>query len=136
MIRECFRTKTGIQFHRDSFKEIGLDVNTIFPRVLTRPHALKASPCDVTDAKHTTHAAEATDSTQTSLTAASAFKTEEEEELADALSKIHDELEGYSAWWILEILPLRYSKQDRGNASWGTYWAYVPSRDPLCYAGR
>ena len=125
MIRQCFLTNTGIQFHRDSFKEIGLDVNTIFPVVLTRPHALKASACDVTDAKRITHAAEPTDSTQISLTAVSTIKTEEEEELADALSKIYDELKRSKAWWILEIFPLRYSKQDRGNASWETYWAYV-----------
>jgi hypothetical protein len=141
MIRQCFLTNTGIQFYRDSFKDIGLDVNTIFPVVLTRPPALKASASDAPDAKRTTHVAEPTDDTliddrQTSPTAASTIKTEEEEELVDALCEKYDELEISKAWWILEILPLRYSKQDRGNASWGTYWAYVLSRDSLCYAGR
>ena len=130
MIRQCFLAKTGIQFHRDSFKDIGLDVNTIFPVVLDRPPALKPSASDVADFKPTSHAAEPTDGTLTddvpaSPTAASTFKTEEDEELADALSPIYDELKLAKGWWTLEILPLRYSKQRRSDASWESYWAYV-----------
>ncbi|KAI0253206.1 hypothetical protein BJV78DRAFT_1123495 [Lactifluus subvellereus] len=128
MIRQCFLTNTGIQFHRESFKDIGLDVDSIFPVVLPRPPALKASASDVAkalasyhaDVKRTTHAAKPTGAP---LTAASTFKTEEAEELTDALSKKYDELKRSKAWWILEILPLRYSKQNRGDGSWETYWA-------------
>ncbi|KAI0253200.1 hypothetical protein BJV78DRAFT_1123425 [Lactifluus subvellereus] len=95
MIRQCFLKNTGIQFYRDSFKDIGLDVNSIFPVVVVpRPPATKASASHVADIKPTTHAAEPTD-----------------EELADAQSEIYDQLKRSKAWWILEILPLRFSKQ-------------------------
>ena len=47
--------------------------------------------------------------------AACTFKSEEHEELLDALSRIYDQLESLTgmAWWILEILPLRHLEQDR-----------------------
>ncbi|KAI0253198.1 hypothetical protein BJV78DRAFT_1372674 [Lactifluus subvellereus] len=145
MIRQCFLKNTGIQFHRDSFKDIGLDVNSIFPVVLPRPPALKASAFHVADVKPTTHAAEPTVDTligdvPASPTAASTFKTEEEEELADAQSEIYDQLKRSKAWWILEILPQRFSKQNRGDASWKTYWAMNMARgreipEPLCDSG-
>jgi hypothetical protein len=130
MIRQCFLANTGIQFHRDSFKDIGLDVNKLYPVVVARPPALKASASDGAEATASGHAAEPTDGTltdevQASPTAASTFKSEEEEELTDALSPIYDELKISKSWWILEVLPLRYSRQNRRDASWKEYWAYV-----------
>ena len=57
--------------------------------------------------------------------AACTFKSEEHEELLDALSPINDELEKRKAWWILEVIPLRHLEQDRKDFSWKPYWQYV-----------
>jgi len=62
------------------------------------------------------------DEVQASPTAASSFKTEEEEELADALCPLFDKLKSSRAWWILEIIPLRHRRQSRHDASWVPYW--------------
>jgi hypothetical protein len=37
MIRECFRLDTGILFHQDTFKMIGLEHTTLWPVVKDRP---------------------------------------------------------------------------------------------------
>ena len=45
MIRECFRTKTGIIFDKDMLrKNIGLDADTLYPHVRTRPPRKLAPP--------------------------------------------------------------------------------------------
>jgi hypothetical protein len=67
------------------------------------------------------------DQVQASPMAACTFKSEEHEELLDALSRMYDQLESFTgmAWWILEILPLRHLEQDRMDFSWKPYWQYV-----------
>ena len=130
MIRQCFLANTGIQFYRETFKDIGLDPKTLYPFV-PRPKALTADASIVAKVKMATnHKAEPTDLTlfeevQASPTAASSFKTEEEEELADALCPLFDQLKLSKTWWILEILPTRHRKQNRHDASWVSYWTYV-----------
>lgn len=127
MIRECFRANTGIQFHRESFKDVGLDPDTLYPFVEPRPPALMPSAALVAQVEAAAHAAEPTDETlidqvQASPTAATTFKTEEIEELADALSPIYDELKISKTWWILEILPMRQREQNRRDFTWEHYW--------------
>jgi len=130
MIRECFAANTGIQFYRETFKDIGLDPDTLDPFVKKRPSALVASTSAVAEANEAArhkHKAEPTDGTlvdevQASPTAASSFKTEEEEELADALSPLFDQLKLSRSWWILEILPIKHRRQNRHDASWLPYW--------------
>jgi hypothetical protein len=130
MIRECFIANTGIQFHREAFTEIGLDPGTLYPFVVPRPPPLVATAAVVSKSAH---AAEATDSTlltdevQASPTAAGSFKTEEREELADALCPLFDQLKLSKAWWILEVIPLRLRAQNRHDAGWVPYWRYVSS---------
>ncbi|KAJ7457836.1 hypothetical protein FB451DRAFT_589308 [Mycena latifolia] len=104
MIRQCFLLKTGILFHGDMLRLVGMDPATLHPRVLPRPPALMKSPQD---------------SRRSTMTKASSlfdldFRSEEEEELADALSSINDELKKRKVWWILELLPqtLRYQEND------------------------
>jgi hypothetical protein len=65
------------------------------------------------------------DQAQASPIAACTFKSEEHEELLDALSPLYDQLDLSKAWWILEILPLRHLVQDRKEFSWEHYWRYV-----------
>jgi hypothetical protein len=131
MIRQCFIAKTGIQFHREAFTDIGLDPAALHPFVADRPAAIKPSAAKVAEVMASAHAVEATDATLTedaedaSPTSASNFKTEEEEELADALSPIYDQLKLSWAWWILEIIPLRHHVQNRTDLHWKPYWKYV-----------
>ena len=111
MVRQCFLVNTGIQFYYDSFKNIGLDPNSLFPIVTQRPVALKPSADTVAEIKASARSAKPTDAitdeAQAAPTAASTFKSEEDEELVDALCPIYDQLKLAKAWWILEILPLR-----------------------------
>jgi hypothetical protein len=144
MIRECFAVNTGIQFYRETFKDIGLDPDMLYPEVHRRPKALvadadavarvesavaAAAAAAASATKHK-HRAEPTDGTlvdevQASPTAASTFKSEEEEELADALCPVFDELKLAKGWWILEVIPMQHRRQNRHNASWLPYWLYV-----------
>jgi len=128
MIRQCFVANTGIQFHRDSFKDIGIDPNTLFPFVLPRPAPLKATPSEVARIK--AEAAEPTDgahvkSVQASPTAASTFETEEHEEVVDALGKIYDQLRLSKVWWILEVLPLKKKGAAERHTPWRKSFQYA-----------
>ncbi|KAH8120082.1 hypothetical protein DFH11DRAFT_1558243 [Phellopilus nigrolimitatus] len=174
MIRECFRTETGVIFDKDLLKaNIGLDADTLYPVVLQRPSrkpapigakieqmeaqglgiasffsvigSLLAIPIKfvfgvVTWPFHHfwllikfTKAAKwvrklfarkpaikaGTDPAAVAeslfLTATSVrtsdFKSEEDEELADALSAEYDQLAARWFWWIIEFLPLRFREQ-------------------------
>ncbi|KAI0756458.1 hypothetical protein C8Q80DRAFT_1090050 [Daedaleopsis nitida] len=89
MIRECFKTNTGIRFHAELLKRIGLDPAALHPEVRARPPALRAEP---------SHAA----SVAPPLTQG----TEEEHEVRDALSPLFDQLVLAPYWWLLETLPM------------------------------
>jgi len=142
MIRQCFLANTGIQFYRKTFKHIGLDPTTLFPFVTTRPKALETSASCVAEAKASTHCPDPyqvtfNDQAQASPIAACTFKSEEHEELLDALSPIYDQLEKVKAWWVLEILPLHHLVQDRKELSWKPFWQVNMGRgrqipNPVC----
>ena len=135
MIRQCFLAKTGIQFHRDSFKEVGLDPSTLYPDVIPRPPALMPSIPVITDVKGCSSrlcsmARSLTHKSHDLLTPQAVseppFISEEEEELVDAQYEIHDQLKLAKGWWILEILPLRHhmhKQQNKGKSK--PYWQYV-----------
>ena len=115
MIRECFKSKTGIMFNSHSLANIGLDPSTLYPHVTPRPSALPVEP------SHRIQKPSAT-SIPTNLRAMSIKKkkksdflkdlecedssgTEEEEELHDALAPKYDQLSLRKIWWIPEIIP-------------------------------
>ena len=128
MIRECFKTKSGIIFQTESLRQIGMDPSMIYPVVLPRPPAL------FDDVK--TQVIETPPSTSFFSTIVRLFKSsqakrkameknptfinEEDEELRDALSPKFDQLKLAWFWWILEVLPvsMRYQK---ANDQWVTY---------------
>ncbi|KAH9170531.1 hypothetical protein EDB89DRAFT_2220675 [Lactarius sanguifluus] len=99
-----------LQFYRESFKDIGLDPETLINRdklFAPRPPALTPSAAQVARIQTSAHVTEPSDGTltdqvQASPTAATTFQTEETEELADALSPIYDQLKRSKKWWLLE----------------------------------
>ncbi|KAF8727627.1 hypothetical protein AX14_003737 [Amanita brunnescens Koide BX004] len=133
MVRECFKTKSGIIFRTESLREIGIDPDTIYPVVLPRPPALlNEVKTQVVETPPSTsffsrivslfQSPEAKrKATQAENEKRNApFISEEDEELKDALSPKFDQLKLARFWWILEILPvsMRYQK---ANDQWVTY---------------
>ena len=117
MIRECFRVYTGIQFYRESLKSVGLNPDTLLDMY---PPAPTPSPARVAQFEAAVVAAEPSDGTLVDL-------TEESVELEDARSPIHDELKIAKAWWILELLPMRFREQIlmHDHYKWKRHWKYV-----------
>jgi hypothetical protein len=117
MIRECFLAQTGIMFKADGLREVGLDPSTLYPDVLPRPEALllKQADPDRVGYKHGV----------VSVVEPGVILTEEEEDLADALSPINDQLSLSPVWWLLELLPMR-QKRLRKDGSWGTQMTSEP----------
>lgn len=114
MIHECIRTQIGIQFRRNVLEDLGINAWTHDPR-LQAP-----SPPSVA-----------------CLTEAPPLATkEEEEERADALSRMHDQLKEVKAWWMLEWLPLRHRRQYKEYSRPRHYWSYVACGSHLAAFGR
>lgn len=111
MIRECFLTQTGIMFKADGLREVGLDPSRLYPHVLPRPAALLLEQANPNRVDHKNGAV--------SVVEPSVILTEEEEDLADALSPINDQLLLSPVWWLLELLPMR-QKCLRKDGTWGT----------------
>ena len=116
MIRECFKTNTGIMFDTDSLFKVGLDPSSLYQSVAPRPPPLPigsnrirkppAIPIPINIpalvAKKKKHSDLLAESEKPFM------ETEEEEELKDAMSPDSDQLKVPSAWpwWILEVLPI------------------------------
>lgn len=115
MIRECFRAQTGIQFRRSVLESLGIDVG------LSDPQQLAPTPPTDTTGHLNAHATARTGNP--SSTEAPMLATKEEEERADALSRMHDQLEMVKVWWMLEWLPLRHRQQYHGNSRPKHYWS-------------
>lgn len=118
MIRECFKCETGIQFHRDMFKFIGMDPSTLYPFVVPRPPPVEAYNLTRHDQEHADQRVEEFDQSGDWGTL-----TEEEEDLRDALCPIYDQLQLAKWWWILEYLPLKV-KSDEPDRSLTETWRY------------
>ncbi|KAJ7912904.1 hypothetical protein B0H13DRAFT_1613010 [Mycena leptocephala] len=133
MVRECFRTNSGIMFDAEGLRSIGLDPESLYPIVKPRPPALpvgtariqphpsKKSQASVQKANTPPNLADS----QTALnvenvdTSPPIRMTEEELDLVDALSPIYDQLSQKWFWWILELLPIRQRYQ-RGDNTWAS----------------
>ena len=133
MIRECFKANIGIIFDSAALYIIGLDPNTVYPRVLPRPqHLLERARGGIVEEPETkpwfgwlrnafTSAAAKKKAAEEKKAAQSApFVSEEEEELRDALCPVYDQLDLARWWWVLELLPvsMRYQK---GNNKFVSY---------------
>ena len=144
MIRECFKTNTGIMFNTQSFASVGLDPSTLYPFVTPRPPALPVGPglcirdMPATPIPINILALSKKKESHPDLLKESgsedAFGTEEEEDLKDTLSPIYDQLSLEKYWWIGEIIPYLHTHQhDKGN--WVRYFWYVFDRCFLESAG-
>ncbi|KAI0053464.1 hypothetical protein FA95DRAFT_1531273 [Auriscalpium vulgare] len=121
MIRQIFLAGTGIQFHRNTFADIGMDPTSLYPIVLPRPPALPATPSLAGKSARTVR--EQTEGTlveepQAAEDAAATMRSEEEEDAADAVSPLYDMLRLKKGWWILEVLPLRQRVKQKENLKW------------------
>ena len=108
MVRECFKAGTGILFYSEKLREIGLDPSSLYPVVLPRPPPLSVDGHRIQS--------RSSDLFSDALSW-SAAPLEETEELNDALSSCHDQLEINKGWWVLEYLPLPLNHQE-GNRKW------------------
>ena len=98
-------------FKADALREVGLDPSRLYPHVLRRPEALLLTQADPNRIgyKHGV----------VSVVEPGVILTEEEEDLADALSPINDQLSLSPVWWLLELLPMR-QKCPKKDGTWGT----------------
>ncbi|KAJ3511638.1 hypothetical protein NLJ89_g3982 [Agrocybe chaxingu] len=110
MVRECFKLKTGILFHRDTFKAIGMDSSTLWPEVKERPQPVTSFSGESPPLTRPLPQVGVKGNSED----VSDFVSEEEEDLADALSPVNDMLNISKSWWILECIPqkIRFQKDD------------------------
>ena len=117
MVRECFKTQTGIMFNSEGLRIIGLDPATLYPYVQKRPSPLPVAGAQIQHIpppkSKASHFAEVND-------LVNIHKTEEEHELMDALAPVYDQLSLAWSWWILELMPTKHRYQ-RGDNTWQTY---------------
>jgi hypothetical protein len=111
MVRQCFLAETGIMFNRELVARIGLDPGTLYPRVLPRPDSITFEQTD--------RSRIASDHSNGTVTVVDkkTILTEEEEDLADILSPINDQLSLSRSWWLLELLPMKQKHQQK-DGSW------------------
>ena len=145
MIRECFKTKSGIKFESEKLRHIGLDPSTLLydenGDIPKRPPPAEVNSAKIEKApapkKQPNILVRAWRGVKTFLGFGSPAEdtphlddgpppptTEEEEELKDALSPMYDQLELKWIWKVLEYLPLTTRYQDPKN-EWKTKHRFV-----------
>ncbi|KAJ7028390.1 hypothetical protein C8F04DRAFT_1119191 [Mycena alexandri] len=132
MIRECFKTNSGIMFDCEGLRSIGLDPDSLYPHVAPRPPPLPLNNLRIqsvpTSKKQSKVQAEAALSNFASSEAPpTPHKTEEELDLLDAMCPIYDQLTLAWFWWILEFLPVKQRYQ-KGDNTWVTYFGWNMGR--------
>ncbi|KAF7436007.1 hypothetical protein PC9H_002833 [Pleurotus ostreatus] len=113
MIRQCFLVDTGIMFHRASFKKIGMDPDSLYPYVKQRPPMITHPSASLPPSPTTVNSGHY----PAPLIGGEDFISEEDEDLADAMSPINDMLKNLKAWWLLEVVPLKRRWQ-QDDDSW------------------
>ncbi|ESK92292.1 hypothetical protein Moror_4690 [Moniliophthora roreri MCA 2997] len=135
MIRECFKTNTGIMFDSQKLREIGLDPTSLYPFVTPRPPRLSGQTSRIQTAasprkpllQGLVSKVLRRDSNYKELPVADVKTnpvgrlTEEEEELHDAMAPIYDQLEIAKTWWILELIPMQFRYQ-KGSNEWVSWF--------------
>ncbi|ESK92370.1 hypothetical protein Moror_4580 [Moniliophthora roreri MCA 2997] len=116
MVRQCFLLETGILFHRDMLRLIGMDPSTLHPEVKPRPsptteirNSMTASTSTCVERPKPKHRHSIFEE---------GFIDEEDEDIKDALSPINDMLRKAPLWWILEVLPQKLKYQKGKEEDW------------------
>ncbi|KAJ3795996.1 hypothetical protein GGU11DRAFT_686682 [Lentinula aff. detonsa] len=119
MIRECFKVCTGIIFHRELLKQVGLDPDALWPHFKERP------PPVTLDQIPNGLASAGSSGRQQQNALFADFISEEYEDIKDALSPINDMLMTDPGWWILECLPykIKYQKKELDDLDGDEGWA-------------
>ncbi|RDB14791.1 hypothetical protein Hypma_016547 [Hypsizygus marmoreus] len=132
MVRQCFKTNTGIMFDSEALRKIGLDPSSLYPFVTPRPPPLPVGPETYHKFKKPpilerilarmkkNSASDLGVSAFTHIAEKVEVISEEHEDLRDALSPMYDQLKLKRAWWLLEVLPLNLRYQ-RGDNEWVSY---------------
>jgi hypothetical protein len=143
MIRETFKTNSGIMFDSAALKEIGLDPKTLYPIVLPRPppntlptpiprlprwswaslplswlFSKTSTPSSSSSAVQNESVFTRTDSSgavHPDVHGRVRDASEEEEDLKDALMPVYDQLKLRWSWWVLEVIPLGHRFQTEDN---------------------
>jgi len=110
MVRQCFLAETGIMFNGQLLAKIGLDPATLCPNVLCRPDPITLELADRSRIA-SGHAG------TVAVVNKDMVLNEEEEDLADILSPVNDELSLSKFWWFIEMLPLT-NKHQKKDGSW------------------
>jgi Uncharacterized alpha/beta hydrolase domain (DUF2235) len=132
MIRETFKTNTGIMFDTYGLERIGLNPISLYKTVLPRP-ALRFEPYAIPREPSSPFSwwfklfgkGKPPPQTDFSWTGADGtlhvdvhdedgalrMGTEVEEDLKDALSPNHDQLRLQPAWWLVELMPMWFRIQ-------------------------
>ncbi|EIW87436.1 hypothetical protein CONPUDRAFT_149464 [Coniophora puteana RWD-64-598 SS2] len=121
MLREIFKCNVGIMFHKEMFKQVGMNPDSVYPFVHERAPPIYQSPSTPIPTPTVVKLEE--DPTYITYTDHGGFVNEEEEDMKDALSPIYDQLELGRGWWVLEMTPQprRYQRDDDGK--WVTKWS-------------
>ncbi|KAJ8522566.1 hypothetical protein ONZ45_g886 [Pleurotus djamor] len=139
MVRECFKTNTGIMFDTERLKNIGLDPTTLYPFVTPRPPprspgSSKISKRPEEQAKRSWLSWLKPKDHQSLIEEhrlidppPSPFPPvesvcEEDEELKDALSPKYDQLKVQKFWWVLEFIPMEFRYQTGRDNRWVSYF--------------
>jgi len=121
MIRECFKTNSGILFHAEGLKTVGLDPATLWPVVLPRAQALDLDTSNPATALLQSIPRNPPPEVDDDVTiTAEPLELEELAELKDALSPAYDQLSLAWFWWFLELLPMKHRYQ-KSNNTW-SWW--------------
>jgi hypothetical protein len=112
MIRECYKTQSGILFEPDKLRNVGLDFSSLWPEVKPRPPPFLVEDgmkiLTIESARKKNNGAK--------------IRSEEWEELKDALSPAYDQLALRRAWWLLEILPVQQGEEGSGHPDSSKLW--------------
>ncbi|KAG5643159.1 hypothetical protein DXG03_001489 [Asterophora parasitica] len=116
MVRECFKTKTGILFMADGLRNIGLDPGTLYPEVQPRPPVAPIGQARIQDIPSSSKRAPLSTSPSQPISPL----TEEEHDVLDALAPIYDQLQiKWWFWWFLELLP-QHQRYQLDDKTWET----------------
>ena len=103
-------------------KDIGLDPATLYPIVLPRPPAITIDSIHPKLFISDPPKKPPTPEELAKISSEQLTQTGEQIELADALAPIYDMLASASAWWLLEIFPLRFRYQTSDNTWQRSYY--------------